>query len=106
MSTTATTEKPLESHGNGESPASKTMSGDLVIQHIEARAKFKKRAESALNKKVLDGLIQIGRCSNRAIYAYEDEQVQIMFTKIKNAVADAERKYAESGGEGRPWVEL
>ena len=79
---------------------------NLTMQYIERRAAFKKRAESNLNKKVLDGLKQLSRCANRRIYAYDDEQVAKIMLEIKQAVADLDRTFAEAGGEGRKWVEL
>lgn len=80
---------------------------NLTTEYIEKRAKFKKRAESNLNKKVLDGLKQLERCANRKIYAYEDETVDRMFTEIEAAVLAARKAFATDDGESkRRWVEL
>ena len=80
---------------------------DLTTEYLEKRAKFKKRAESNLNKKVLDGLKQLERCANQKIYAYENEAVDRMFTEIESAVLEARRAFATDAGESRRrWVEL
>jgi ribosome biogenesis protein Nip4 len=80
---------------------------DLTTDYIERRAKFKKRAETNLNRKVLDGLKQIGRCSNRKIYAYDEQQVEKLFQAVEAALFDARKKFAEETGETRGvWVEL
>ncbi len=80
---------------------------DLTVEYLTKRAKFKKRAESNLNKKVLDGLKQLERCSNRRIYAYEDETVERMFTEIEAAMIAARKAFATDAGETkRRWVEL
>lgn len=78
----------------------------LTMDYIERRAKFKKRAEANLNKKVLDGLKQLQRCANRRIYAYDEQQTEKIMTEIRNAVSDLERTFREQGVEGRPWVEV
>jgi hypothetical protein len=84
-----------------------TQTTDLTTAYIERRAKFKKRAESNLNKKVLDGLRQLGRCANRKIYAYDEQQVETMISQIELALAEMKKAYATDAGEtkGR-WVEL
>jgi hypothetical protein len=84
-----------------------TSTADLTAEYLEKRGKFKKRAESNLNKKVLDGLKQLERCANRKIYAYEDEAVERMFTEVEAAVIAARKAYATDNGETkRRWVEL
>ena len=79
---------------------------DLTMDYIERRAAFKKRAESNLNKKVLDGLKQLSRCAQSKIYAHDEQQVEKIMLEIKQAVADLDRTFTEAGGEGRKWVEL
>jgi hypothetical protein len=79
---------------------------DLTIDYVERRAKFKKRAESNLNKKVLDGFKQLQRCANRNRYAYDEQQVEKILLEIKQGLADLERTFRDAGGEGRKWVEL
>jgi hypothetical protein len=84
-----------------------TETTDLTMEYLSKRAKFKKRAESNLNKKVLDGLKQLERCANRKIYAYEDEAVERMFNEIETAVLTARKAFASDAGESkRRWVEL
>lgn len=88
-------------------PCDAGTTGDLTMDYIERRAKFKKRAESNLNGKVLEGLKQLGRCANRKIYAYDDEQVEKLFQSIETSLLDARKKFAEQSGETRGvWVEL
>lgn len=79
---------------------------DLTIDYVERRAKFKRRAESNLNKKVLDGFKQLQRCANRSRYAYDDQQVEKILLEIRQGVTDLERAFTDAGGEGRKWVEL
>jgi ribosome biogenesis protein Nip4 len=80
---------------------------DLTTDYIEKRAKFKKRAEANLNKKVLEGLKQLGRCANRKIYAYDEQQVEKLFTQIEAAVIEARKSFATDSGETKKtWVEL
>ena len=81
---------------------------DMTIDYVARRAKFKKRAEYNLNKKVLDGLKQLTRCANPRIYAYDQEQVGKLLLEIKQSLADVERAFRDAGGEGsgRRWVEL
>jgi hypothetical protein len=79
---------------------------DLTIDYVEKRAKFKKRAEYNLNKKILDGFKQLQRCANRSRYAYDEQQTEKLMLEIKQGVADVERAFRDSGGEGRRWVEL
>lgn len=84
-----------------------TETTDLTAEYITKRAKFKKRAEANLNKKILDGLKQLERCSNRKIYAYEDEAIERMFTEIETAVLAARKAFASDTGESKKrWVEL
>ena len=79
---------------------------NLTTEYIERRAKFKKRAESNLNKKVLDGFKQLQRCANRNRYAYDEQQVEKVLLEIKQGLADLERTFRDAGGEGHRWVEL
>lgn len=80
---------------------------DLTTDYIEKRSKFKRRAEGNLNNKVLNGLKQLGRCANRRIYAYDEQQVEKMFTEIDSAVLELRKRYAEELGETQgKWVEL
>lgn len=80
---------------------------DLTAEYLTRRAKFKKRAESNLNNKILDGLKQLERCANRKIYAYEDEAVERMFTEIETAVLAARKAFATDTGESKKrWIEL
>lgn len=80
---------------------------DLTTAYIEKRAKFKRRAETNLNNKVLDGLKQLGRCANRRIYAYDEQQVETIISQVELALAEMKRAYAEQAGErGKPWIEL
>lgn len=79
----------------------------LTTDYIERRAKFKRRAEANLNRKVLDGLKQLGRCANRKIYAYDEAQVETMILKIETALAEMKRAYVTDEGDSRNrWVEL
>jgi hypothetical protein len=82
------------------------MSDSLTLDYVEKRAKFKKRAEYNLNKKILDGFKQLQRCANRSRYAYDEQQVEKMVLELKQGVADVERAFRDSGGEGSRWVEL
>lgn len=91
----------------GEDCSEEREVSDLTTDYIERRRKFKKRAETNLNNKVLDGLKQIGRCANRKIYAYDEQQAEKLFQAIDVALMDARKKFAEDAGETRKaWVEL
>jgi hypothetical protein len=84
-----------------------TSTDDLTVTYIEKRAKFKKRAEANLNKKVLDGLKQLARCANRKIYAYAETQIEKIFAQIDAAIIEARKAFATDEGETRKaWVEL
>lgn len=79
----------------------------LTIEYVERREKFKKRAEANLNKKVLDGLKQLSRCANRKIYAYDEQQVERIFTTIETALVEARKAFATDEGETKSkWIEL
>lgn len=80
--------------------------GGLTLEYIERRNKFKKRVETNLNNKVLDGLKQLGRCANRNIYAYDEKQVERLFLEIDTAVAEMKRAFTSTGGEKGRWVEI
>lgn len=84
-----------------------TSTTDLTAEYVTKRAKFKKRAEANLNKKVLHGLKQLQRCANRRIYAYDEKQVETLVFQIEVALAEVKKAYATDEGEtkGR-WVEL
>jgi hypothetical protein len=83
-----------------------TKETDLTIEYVERRAKFKKRAEYNLNRKVLDGFKQLTRCANRRIYAYDEEQVSRLLLELKQGLGEVERAFHDAGGEGAKWVEL
>jgi hypothetical protein len=84
-----------------------TETTDLTTAYIEKRAKFKRRAEANLNRKVLHGLKQLERCANGKIYAYDEQQVERIFSEIDLAVAEAKKAFATDAGESKNrWVEL
>jgi hypothetical protein len=79
---------------------------DLTTEYIEKRAKFKKRAESNLNRG-LDVFKQLQRCANRKIYAYDEAQVGKILFELRRGLDEVEKAFATDEGETKKaWVEL
>lgn len=79
--------------------------GDVVIEHVERVAKFKKTAEGRLNA-VIRGLRLLERCANRRTYAYNNEQVEKMFAAIREQLDSCEKAYRAEERARNEWVSL
>lgn len=78
---------------------------DLTTEYLEKRAKFKRRAESNLNR-CLYNYKQLKRCANRRIYAYDEQQIEKLLTKLRDGVDEVERAFRQGEPAGKVWVEL
>lgn len=82
-----------------------TETADLTTEYLEKRAKFKRRAESNLNR-CLDNYKQLKRCANRRIYAYDEQQIEKLVAELRRGVDEVERTFRQREPAGKVWVEL
>ena len=59
------------------------------------RERFIRIAEARTNK-IIDMVQLLGNCSNTSAYEYTDEDIDMIFSAIENAVKEAKRKYSKS----------
>ena len=59
------------------------------------RERFIRIAETRTNK-IIDMVQLLGNCSNTSAYEYTDEDIDMIFSAIENAVKEAKRKYSKS----------
>ncbi len=69
------------------------------IRPDESKAeKFSRLATGRINK-VLQGIENIGKLSNRSSYEYTDEQVEKMFTALQTTLDEAKAKFKPAAKE-------
>ena len=65
----------------------------------EAKQKRFKRVAEARTNAVIDRLRLLGRCANRQIYAYSEEDVKKVFRAIDKEVVEVKAKFMPSKEE-------
>ena len=59
------------------------------------RERFIRIAETRTNK-IIDMVQLLGNCSNTSAYEYTDEDIDMIFSAIENAVKEAKRKFSKN----------
>jgi hypothetical protein len=66
---------------------------------LETKSERFKRLATRRTQKILSFLRNLGNCSNRSVYEYTDEQVDVVFNAISEAVKSAKSKFEEKKKE-------
>lgn len=77
----------------------------LTVEHVERRAAFTKRVNANIGK-FRDGGKQLARCSQRKLYAYDQDDVATILAEMRRCVEEVEiafRKANEAPARNAPW---
>lgn len=64
------------------------------------RQRFQKVAAKRVQK-ILDGMDTLGKCSNKINYEYNEEEVEKMFSAIREKIKEVENLYYEKVKKGQ-----